>query len=58
VRLGGDEFAVLLNDVKREQAMAVSVKLRAALSEPFDLEEVTVPQHRQHRHRIVPRRRP
>jgi GGDEF domain-containing protein len=42
VRLGGDEFAVLLNDVKREQAMAVSVKLRAALSKPFDLEEVTV----------------
>ena len=42
VRLGGDEFAVLLSDAKREQAMAVSVKLRSALSEPFDLEESTV----------------
>jgi len=42
VRLGGDEFAVLLDDASREQAKAVSVKLCAALTDPFDLEDIAV----------------
>ena len=41
-RLGGDEFAVLLTDTTREQAVAVAVKLRAALAEPFTLEDIAL----------------
>ena len=41
-RLGGDEFAVLLRDAGRDQAEAVAVKLRAALSEPFTLEGIAL----------------
>jgi diguanylate cyclase len=42
VRLGGDEFAVLLQDAAHEQAAAVAAKLRAALTEPFNLEDIAV----------------
>jgi diguanylate cyclase len=42
VRLGGDEFAVLLADADHDQAAAVAVKLCAALSEPFTLEDIAV----------------
>ena len=41
-RLGGDEFAVLLDDAGRDGATDVADKLRAALDEPFFLEEVAV----------------
>jgi diguanylate cyclase len=41
-RLGGDEFAVLLTGVAREQAVAVAVKLRSALAEPFTLEGIAL----------------
>ena len=41
-RLGGDEFAVLLEDVGRDEAAAVAVKLRAALAEPFALEGIAL----------------
>jgi len=41
-RLGGDEFAVLLSDITREQAVAVAVKLRARLAEPFTLEGIAL----------------
>jgi diguanylate cyclase (GGDEF)-like protein len=41
-RLGGDEFAVLLTGTTREQAVAVAVKLRAALTEPFTLEGIAL----------------
>ena len=41
-RLGGDEFAVLLTDTTREQAVAVAVKLRAALTEPVMLEDIAL----------------
>jgi diguanylate cyclase len=40
VRLGGDQFAVLLEDAGHDQAVAVAVKLRAAL--PFALEDIAV----------------
>jgi len=42
VRLGGDEFAVLLDGAGREQAATVAVELCAALTEPFDLEDIAV----------------
>ncbi len=41
-RLGGDEFAVLLSDVDQAEALAVAVKMRATLSEPFNLEGIGV----------------
>jgi diguanylate cyclase (GGDEF)-like protein len=41
-RLGGDEFAVLLEDAGRDEATDVAVKLRMALAEPFDLEDITL----------------
>ena len=39
-RLGGDEFAVLLTDSTRQEAVAVAIKLGAALTEPFTLEGI------------------
>jgi diguanylate cyclase (GGDEF)-like protein len=39
-RLGGDEFAVLLQDAGHDEAVDVAVKLRAALAEPFALEDI------------------
>jgi len=42
VRLGGDEFAVLLGDADDEQAVAVAVKLCAALAEPFNVEDIAL----------------
>jgi diguanylate cyclase (GGDEF)-like protein len=41
-RLGGDEFAVLLEDTGHDQAVDVAVKLRAALAEPFALEDIAL----------------
>ena len=41
-RLGGDEFAVLLSDTTRDQAVAVAVKLRAAIAGPFTLEGIAL----------------
>jgi len=41
-RLGGDEFAVLLQDADHDRAVAIAAKLRAALSEPFSLEGITL----------------
>jgi diguanylate cyclase (GGDEF)-like protein len=41
-RLGGDEFAVLLSDTTSSQAVAVAVKLRAAIAEPFTLEGIAL----------------
>jgi|SRR5665647_415355 len=41
-RLGGDEFAVLLEDAGHDQATDVAVRLRAALAEPFALEDITL----------------
>jgi diguanylate cyclase len=41
-RLGGDEFAVLLEDAGHDEAVDVAVKLRAALAEPFALEDITL----------------
>ncbi|HEX2808606.1 MAG TPA: EAL domain-containing protein, partial [Kineosporiaceae bacterium] len=41
-RLGGDEFAILLHDADQDQAVAVAVKLRTALAEPFSLEGITL----------------
>jgi diguanylate cyclase (GGDEF)-like protein len=41
-RLGGDEFAALLEDAGHEEATDVAVKLRAALAEPFTLDDVTL----------------
>ena len=41
-RLGGDEFAVLVARADREQAEAVAVKLRTALAEPLDLDDITI----------------
>lgn len=42
VRLGGDEFAVLLEDAGHEQASVVAGKLRAALAEPFTLDDMAL----------------
>jgi diguanylate cyclase (GGDEF)-like protein len=41
-RLGGDEFAVLLDDADHDEATDAAVKLRAALAEPFTLDEVVL----------------
>jgi len=41
-RLGGDEFAVLLEDAGHDDATGVADRLRAALAEPFTLEEVAL----------------
>jgi len=41
-RLGGDEFAVLLKDAGHDEAVDVAVMLRAALAEPFALEDITL----------------
>jgi diguanylate cyclase (GGDEF)-like protein len=41
-RLGGDEFSVLLQDAGRDRAVDVAVKLREAMAEPFELEDITV----------------
>ena len=41
-RLGGDEFALLLGDAGPDQAVAMAVKLRAALAEPFTLEGIAL----------------
>ena len=41
-RLGGDEFAVFLDNAGRDQAVAVAVKLRAALAESFTLEGIAL----------------
>ena len=41
-RLGGDEFAVFLDNARRDQAVAVAVKLRAALAESFTLEGIAL----------------
>ena len=41
-RLGGDEFAVLLDGAGRAEATTVAAHLEAALSEPFQLDELTV----------------
>ncbi|NMM22741.1 MAG: EAL domain-containing protein [Phycicoccus sp.] len=41
-RLGGDEFAVLLQDAGHDQAVDVAVKLRAALAEPFALQDIAL----------------
>jgi diguanylate cyclase len=41
-RLGGDEFAILLTDTTHEQAIAVVVKLRAALAIPHTLEGIAL----------------
>ncbi|MEO6200175.1 MAG: bifunctional diguanylate cyclase/phosphodiesterase [Cryobacterium sp.] len=41
-RLGGDEFAVFLDNARRDQAVAVAAKLRAALAESFTLEGIAL----------------
>jgi len=41
-RLGGDEYAVLLDDAGHDEATEVAVKLRAALEEPFALEDIAL----------------
>jgi diguanylate cyclase (GGDEF)-like protein len=41
-RLGGDEFAILLEAADHHVPVAVAVKLRAALGEPFALEGIAV----------------
>ena len=41
-RLGGDEFAILLQDAGHEQAVAVAVKLRAALAESFAIHDIAL----------------
>ena len=41
-RLGGDEFAILLEDAGRDEATEVAVNLRAALAEPFALEDIAL----------------
>ena len=39
-RLGGDEFALVLSDVEPGEAERVAVKLRAAIEEPMEIDEV------------------
>ncbi|MDH6236302.1 EAL domain-containing protein [Cryobacterium sp. CG_9.6] len=41
-RLGGDEFAIFLNDADRDDAIAVAVKLRAALAQSFPVEGISL----------------
>jgi diguanylate cyclase (GGDEF)-like protein len=41
-RLGGDEFAVLLDDAGYDEAVDVAVKLRAALEDPFAVENIAL----------------
>ena len=41
-RLGGDEFAILLDGADQDQAVAVAVKLRSVLAEPFTLEGIAL----------------
>ena len=41
-RLGSDEFAVLLDDAGRDEAVDGAVRLRAALDEPFALQNVAL----------------
>jgi diguanylate cyclase (GGDEF)-like protein len=41
-RLGGDEYAVWLGEAGRAQAVAVAVRLRAALAEPIMLEGISL----------------
>jgi diguanylate cyclase (GGDEF)-like protein len=41
-RLGGDEFAVLLEDAGHDEAVDVAAKLRAALAEPFALQDIAL----------------
>jgi len=41
-RLGGDEFAVLLDDAGHDEAADVAIKLRAALAEPFALQDLAL----------------
>ena len=40
--LGGDEFAVLLDDAGHDEAADVAIKLRAALAEPFALQDIAL----------------
>ena len=41
-RLGGDEFALLLEDAGHDEAVDVAMELRAALAQPFSLEDITL----------------
>jgi diguanylate cyclase (GGDEF)-like protein len=41
-RLGGDEFAVLLDDVGRDEAVEVAIKLGEAVDEPFALDDIAL----------------
>jgi len=41
-RLGGDEFAMLLDDAGLDEAVSVALDVRAALDEPFALEDVAL----------------
>jgi diguanylate cyclase (GGDEF)-like protein len=41
-RLGSDEFAVLLDDAGRDEAVDGAVRLRAALDEPFALQNIAL----------------
>ena len=41
-RLGGDEFAMLLDDASHDEAVNAAVKARAALDQPFALDDTTL----------------
>ncbi|MBG6213165.1 diguanylate cyclase (GGDEF)-like protein [Cryobacterium sp. CAN_C3] len=41
-RIGGDEFAIFLDNTDQDQAVAVALKLRAALAEPVTLEGIAL----------------